>query len=110
MATFDSAERLLHGHHRFKNGYASGSEDVDGRKTVRILRENSLAQHDLVRQVPVTMCAIADAIRWAEEIMREIHKRWPGRASSRYRCLVFVISSLRLPHGHFYEEGTTNAN
>jgi hypothetical protein len=31
--------------------------------------------------VPATVCAIADAIRWAEEILREIDARWPERPS-----------------------------
>jgi hypothetical protein len=25
------------------------------------------------------MCAIADAVRWAEEIMKEIDERWPEK-------------------------------
>jgi hypothetical protein len=32
---------------------------------------------------PATMSAIADAVRWAEEIMKAIDERWPaGRGSS----------------------------
>jgi hypothetical protein len=30
-----------------------------------------------VKRVPATMSAIADAVRWAEEIMKEIEERWP---------------------------------
>jgi hypothetical protein len=29
------------------------------------------------KRVPATMNAIADAVRWAEEIMKEIDSRWP---------------------------------
>jgi hypothetical protein len=29
--------------------------------------------------LPATISAIADAVRWAEEIMREIDSRWPTR-------------------------------
>jgi hypothetical protein len=32
-----------------------------------ILAARKLAQYDPVRQVPATMSAIADAVRWAEE-------------------------------------------
>ena len=31
------------------------------------------------KRVPATMSAIADAVRWAEEIMKEIDGRWPTR-------------------------------
>jgi hypothetical protein len=41
-----------------------------------ILAARTLAQHDPVRRVPATMSAIADAVRWAEEILREIDERW----------------------------------
>jgi hypothetical protein len=27
---------------------------------------------------PATVAAISDAVRWAEEIMREIDSRWPA--------------------------------
>jgi hypothetical protein len=30
------------------------------------------------KRVPATVAAIADAVRWAEEIMKEIDQRWPG--------------------------------
>lgn len=29
------------------------------------------------KRVPATMSAIADAVRWAEEIMKAIDDRWP---------------------------------
>ncbi len=56
----------------------------EGRKRVigimaSILAPRKLADYDPVRRVPATMCAIADAIRWAEEIMKEIDERWPAR-------------------------------
>jgi hypothetical protein len=42
-----------------------------------ILAAPKLAQHDGGKRVPATVAAIADAVRWAEEIMREIDGRWP---------------------------------
>jgi len=42
-----------------------------------ILAARKLAQYDAGKRVPATMSAIADAIRWAEEILREIDRRWP---------------------------------
>jgi len=44
-----------------------------------ILAARKLAQYDGGKRAPVTMSAIADAVRWAEEIMKEIDRRWPGR-------------------------------
>jgi len=29
------------------------------------------------RMVPATVAAIADAVHWAEEIMKEIDRKWP---------------------------------
>ena len=43
-----------------------------------ILAARKLAQYDGGKRVPATMSAIADAVRWAEEIMKEIDSRWPG--------------------------------
>ena len=53
----------------------------EGRKRVlliaaRILAARKLAQHEGGARTPATMSAIADAIRWAEEIMSEIDRRW----------------------------------
>ena len=42
-----------------------------------ILAARKLAAYDGGKRVPATMSAIADAIRWAEEILREIDRRWP---------------------------------
>jgi hypothetical protein len=42
-----------------------------------ILAARKLAQYDGGKRVPATMSAIADAVRWAEEIMKEIEERWP---------------------------------
>jgi hypothetical protein len=58
----------------------------EGRKRVlliaaSILAARKLAQYDGGRRVPATISAIADAIRWAEEIMREIDRRWPIQTS-----------------------------
>jgi hypothetical protein len=54
----------------------------EGRKRVlliaaAILAARKLAQYDGCIRVPATIAAIADAIRWAEEIMRRIDQRWP---------------------------------
>jgi hypothetical protein len=42
-----------------------------------ILASRKLAQYDGGKKVPATMCAISDALHWAEEIMLEIDKRYP---------------------------------
>jgi len=42
-----------------------------------ILAARKLAQFDGGKRVPATMSAIADAVRWAEEIMKAIDERWP---------------------------------
>jgi hypothetical protein len=52
----------------------------EGRKRVlgimaAILAARKLAQYDGRPRVPATISAIADAIRWAEEIMKEIDER-----------------------------------
>jgi hypothetical protein len=59
----------------------------EGRKRVlliaaSILAARKLAQYDGGRRVPATVAAISDAIRWAEEIMQEIDRRWPTRKAS----------------------------
>jgi hypothetical protein len=55
----------------------------EGRKRVlliaaSILAARKLAQFDGGKRVPATMSAIADAVRWAEEIMKAIDDRWPA--------------------------------
>ena len=45
-----------------------------------ILAARKLAQYDGGKRVPATISAIADAVRWAEEILREIDSRWPCRS------------------------------
>jgi hypothetical protein len=54
----------------------------EGRKRVlliaaAILAARKLAQYDGGKRVPATICAISDAIRWAEEILLQIDERWP---------------------------------
>jgi hypothetical protein len=54
----------------------------EGRKRVlliaaSILAARKLAQYDGGKRVPATVCAIVDAVRWAEEILKEIDSRWP---------------------------------
>jgi hypothetical protein len=56
----------------------------EGRKRVlliaaAILAARRLAQMDRVRMVPASVSAIADAVQWAEEIMKEIDRKWPTR-------------------------------
>ena len=55
----------------------------EGRKRVlliaaSILAARKLAQFDGGKRVPATVSAIADAVRWAEEIMKAIDDRWPA--------------------------------
>ena len=54
----------------------------EGRKRVlliaaAILAARKLARYDGGKRVPATVVAIADAIKWAEEILSEIDRRWP---------------------------------
>ena len=54
----------------------------EGRKRVlliaaAILAARKLAQFDGGKRVPATISAISDAIRWAEELLAEIDRRWP---------------------------------
>jgi hypothetical protein len=56
----------------------------EGRKRVlliaaAILAARKLSQYDGGKRVPATVAAIADAIRWAEEIMKGIDERWPQK-------------------------------
>jgi hypothetical protein len=44
-----------------------------------ILAARKLAQFDRVQKVPATVSAIANAVRWAEEIMKTIDERFPTR-------------------------------
>jgi hypothetical protein len=67
----------------------------EGRKRVigvmaAILAARKLAQWDGGKRVPATVAAIADAVRWAEEIMKAIDERhppgrvqWNGRIENR---------------------------
>jgi hypothetical protein len=53
----------------------------EGRKRVlgimaAILAARKLAQYDGGRRVPVSVAAISDAVRWAEEIVRAIDARF----------------------------------
>jgi hypothetical protein len=55
----------------------------EGRKRVLaivagILAARKLAQFEGGKRVPATVSAIADAVRWAEEIMKAIDERWPA--------------------------------
>jgi hypothetical protein len=46
-----------------------------------ILAARKLAQYDGGKRVPATMSAMVDAVRWAEEIMKEIDRHWPRTQS-----------------------------
>jgi len=45
-----------------------------------LLAARKLAQFDGGKRVPATISAIADAVQWAEEILKEIDQRWPTAA------------------------------
>jgi hypothetical protein len=47
-----------------------------------ILAARKLAHYDGGKRVPATVAAIADAVRWAKEIMRAIDERFPSRERS----------------------------
>lgn len=54
----------------------------EGRKRVLLIAASILAARKLARfdggkRVPATISAIADGIRWAEQILEEIDRRWP---------------------------------
>jgi hypothetical protein len=56
----------------------------EGRKRVlliaaSILAARKLAPYEAGTRVPATVSAIADGVRWAEEIMRAIDSRWPAK-------------------------------
>jgi hypothetical protein len=58
----------------------------EGRKRVlliaaAILAARKLSQYEGPARVPATVAAITDAIRWAEQILEEIDRRWPGKSS-----------------------------
>ena len=42
-----------------------------------IIAARKLSQYDGGKRVPATVSAVADGIRWAEEILREIDRLWP---------------------------------
>jgi hypothetical protein len=57
----------------------------EGRKRVLLIAASILAARKLAQfggaRVPATICAIDDAIRSAEQIMRAIDERWPLKPS-----------------------------
>jgi hypothetical protein len=60
----------------------------EGRKRVlliaaSILAARKLAQYEPGARVPDTICAIADSIRWAEQIMEEIDRRYPMKPTQQ---------------------------
>ena len=72
----------------------------EGRKRVlliaaSILAARKLAQYDGGKRVPATMCAIADAVKWAEEI----DEHWPvkRKLASLVRTKNMLLDLYRLP-------------
>jgi hypothetical protein len=68
---------------RTKSEYNKLSGVDEGRKRVlliaaSILAARRLAPFDGGKKVPATVSAIADAVRWAEEILKAIDERWPA--------------------------------
>ncbi len=60
----------------------------EGRKRVLVIAASNLAAGRLAQfeggaRVPATICAVSDSIRWVEEIMAEIDRRWPTNVSNR---------------------------
>jgi hypothetical protein len=53
-----------------------------------ILSARKLAQYDGGQRVPPTVAAIADAIRWAVEIMRAIDQHWPQPSRGEVRSAI----------------------
>ena len=58
--------------------------DGRGRKRVlliaaAILAARKLSQYVGPARVPASITAITDAIRWAERLLDEIDRRWPGK-------------------------------
>ena len=54
----------------------------EGRKRVLLIAACILAARKLApyrggERVPATISAISDSIRWAEEILAELDRRWP---------------------------------
>jgi len=46
-----------------------------------IITARKLSQHEAESGFPGTISAIGNAVRWAEEIMAEIDRRWPSYPS-----------------------------
>ena len=68
---------------RTNDEYAKIALVDEGRKRVlliaaSILAARKLAQFEGGKRVPATLSAIADAVRWAEEIMKAIDERFPS--------------------------------
>ena len=56
----------------------------EGRKRAILIAAAILAARKLAafsggQRVPATMTAISDAVRWAEELLREIDRKWPAK-------------------------------
>ena len=58
-----------------------------------VLAARKLAQSDGGKKPPATMAAIADAVRWAEEIMKAIDKRWPSNGEAVLNAHETILES-----------------
>jgi hypothetical protein len=47
------------------------------------LAARKLAQYESGKRLPATISDIADAVRWAEEIIAEIDRRWPMKPAQQ---------------------------
>ena len=47
-----------------------------------ILAARKLSQYQGGMRVPATVAAISDAVRWAEQLLAEIDRRWPVKQAS----------------------------
>jgi len=78
-AQFHPQFTILHGQFEWRRDRVSFMDA--GRKRVlliaaSILAARKLSQFDGGKRVPATVSIIADAVRWAEEIMKAIDERW----------------------------------
>jgi hypothetical protein len=59
-----------------------------------ILAARKLAQYEPGARVPATICAIADAIRWAEQIMAELIGGGPQGNVSKIFSTIVICSTI----------------
>ena len=74
----------------------------EGRKRVigimaAILAARKLAQYEGGTRVPATVSAITDAVRWGEQIMAEIDRRYPAELA--VACSLVILITLLAVNG-----------